>query len=230
MKSICWFRNDLRVLDNPALHHCCLNSNGVIAVYFLNRKQWLEHNDAAVKINFWLRNLECLQNELKKLNIPLVILEADTYRDTISVLKDFSINNEIKNLYFNVEYPINELKRDREIYTLFKENNIGVFAFHDQVVHEPGSLKTQTGNNFSVYSPFKRKWFAELMDEQLDILEIPQKKKEMVMPGTELSDFLDEFSHDYADQWPAGEEYIQNYIDEFLKFKGTPFGSNPGNR
>ena len=60
-------------------------------------------------------------------------------------------------------------------------------------------------------------------DEQLDILEIPQKKKEMVMPGTELSEFLDEFSHDYADQWPAGEEYIQNYIDEFLKFKGTTY-------
>ena len=88
MKSICWFRNDLRVLDNPAFHHCCLNSDEVIAIYFLNRKQWVEHNDAPVKINFWLRNLECLQNELKKLNIPLIVLEADTYRDTISVLKD----------------------------------------------------------------------------------------------------------------------------------------------
>ena len=54
MKSICWFRNDLRVLDNPALHHCCLNSDEVIAIYFLNRKQWLEHNDAPVKINFGL--------------------------------------------------------------------------------------------------------------------------------------------------------------------------------
>ena len=77
-----------------------------------------------------------------------------------------------------------------------------------------------TGNNFSVYSPFKRKWFAELQDEQLDILEIPQKKEKMAIAGTDLSEFLDEFSHDYADQWPAGEQYIQNYIDEFLKFKG----------
>ena len=223
MKSICWFRNDLRVLDNPAFHYCCLNSDEVIAIYFLNRKQWMEHNDAPIKINFWLRNLECLQNELKKLNIPLIVLEADTYRDTISVLKDFSIKNDIKNLYFNVEYPINELERDREIYTLFKENNIGVFAYHDQVVHEPGSLKTQTGNNFSVYSPFKRKWFAELQDKQLDILEIPLKKEAMAISGTDLSEILDEFSHDYADQWPAGEQHIQNYIDEFLKFKGTTY-------
>ena len=75
----------------------------------------------------------------------MVVLEADTYRDVIPVLKDFSTKQDVKNLYFNVEYPINELERDRDFYTLFKENNIGVFAYHDQVVHEPGSLKTQTG-------------------------------------------------------------------------------------
>ena len=101
MKSICWFRNDLRVLDNPALHYCCKNSKEVIAVYFINRLQWQEHDDALIKINFWLRNLELLQNKLEKLNIPLVVLEADNYSETASVLKDFCIKNEVKNLYFN---------------------------------------------------------------------------------------------------------------------------------
>ena len=49
MKSVCWFRNDLRVLDNPALHYCCKNSKEVIAVYFINRVQWQEHDDAQDK-------------------------------------------------------------------------------------------------------------------------------------------------------------------------------------
>ena len=49
MKSVCWFRNDLRVLDNPAFYYCCQNSEEVIAIFFVNRKQWLEHNDAEVK-------------------------------------------------------------------------------------------------------------------------------------------------------------------------------------
>ena len=101
MKSICWFRNDLRILDNPALHHCCKNSNEVIAVYFMNRTQWQEHDDALIKINFWLKNLELLKDKLEKLNIPLVILEADNYSDTTSVLKDFCKEHEVKNLYFN---------------------------------------------------------------------------------------------------------------------------------
>lgn len=220
MKSICWFRNDLRVLDNPALHHCCLNSDDVIAVYFLNRKQWLEHNDAPVKINFWLRNLECLQNELKKLNIPLVILEADTYKDAIPVLKDFSTKHDVKNIYFNVEYPINELERDREIYTLFKENNIGVFAYHDQVVHEPGSLKTQTGNNFSVYSPFKRKWFEELTEEQLALFDIPSPKNKVNIESSDVEKISKKFASKIDDLWPVGEEYIKSKVTDFLSTKG----------
>ena len=56
MRSVCWFRNDLRVLDNPAFYYCCQNSEEVIATFFVNRKQWLEHNDAEVKVNFWIRN------------------------------------------------------------------------------------------------------------------------------------------------------------------------------
>ena len=88
MKSVCWFRNDLRVLDNPAFYHCCQNSEEVIAIFFVNRKQWLEHNDAEVKVNFWIRNLDSLQQKLNALNIPLVILEADTYM----VLKMFFLN------------------------------------------------------------------------------------------------------------------------------------------
>ena len=139
------------------------------------------------------------------------------------VLLKFCQNQNIKNLYFNVEYPINELKRDREIFQSFKENGIGVFHYHDQVIHEPGTLKTKTGNNFSVYSPFKRKWFEELRDEQLQILDVPLKKKEMSIEQTDLSMYLEEFDHEYADQWPAGEEYIQNYISEFLKIKGASY-------
>ena len=89
MKSVCWFRNDLRVLDNPAFYHCCQNSEEVIAIFFVNRKQWLEHNDAEVKINFWIRNLDSLQKKLNELNVSLVILEADTYANTKDVLLKF---------------------------------------------------------------------------------------------------------------------------------------------
>ena len=107
-----------------------------------------------------MRNLQELQIKLNKKNIPLVIIEADTYKDTKEKLWTFCDKNNVSNLHFNIEYPINELKRDEEISEFFKRKGIGVFSYHDQVIHIPGSLKTKAGGNFSVYSPFKKKWFS----------------------------------------------------------------------
>ena len=35
--------------------------------------------------------------------------------------------------------------------------------------------------------------------------------------------YLEEFDHEYADQWPAGEEYIQNHISKFLRTNGASY-------
>ena len=39
MRSLIWFRNDLRVDDNPALSNCCVISEEVMAVNFLTESQ-----------------------------------------------------------------------------------------------------------------------------------------------------------------------------------------------
>ena len=67
MRSLVWLRNDLRQLDNPALHHACLVSDEVVAVYLITEKQWKDHDDAQCKISFWLRALASLKKSLHKL-------------------------------------------------------------------------------------------------------------------------------------------------------------------
>ena len=223
MKSVCWFRNDLRTLDNPALHNSCISSDEVIAIYVVNRKQWAAHFDAPIKISFWMRNLQALQIKLNQKNIPLVIIEADTYKDTKEKLWTFCDENNVSNLYFNIEYPINELKRDEEISKFFKSKGIGVFSYHDQVIHIPGSLKTKAGGNFSVYSPFKKKWFSELEDSDLELIAEPKDVKESSIENTNLEKFLNEFSNPSDDLWPPGEDFIKKNIEEFLKNKGTGY-------
>ena len=223
MRSICWFRNDLRVLDNPALYNACLNSKEVIGVYIATFDQWAMQNDSKTKLNFWFRNLESLKLELEKLNIPLVVLDGDTYANSLKLLWDFIQQNNVQSLYFNNEYPVYELERDREIFKEYKENGIGVFNYHDQVIHQPGSLKTTTGNNFSVYSPFKKKWFAELDNAQLELLPIPNAKNEMNITSSDLSKYLADTAVPQAKYWESGESFIQQHIDKFLSTKGSAY-------
>ena len=100
MRNLVWFRNDLRVYDNPALDAACNANNEVVAVYIVSESQWDEHNDSVNKISFWFRCLVELEKELKKINIPLIILKSDFYKDHPKKLLEFSTENNLDNIFF----------------------------------------------------------------------------------------------------------------------------------
>ena len=51
MTSLCWFRNDLRVHDQPALSAAAQES-ATMALYIATPEQWRLHGDAPVKVDF----------------------------------------------------------------------------------------------------------------------------------------------------------------------------------
>ena len=73
--QLIWLRSDLRVHDNTALSAAAARGP-CVAVYLLSPAQWLAHDDAPCKVDFWLRNLRDLSQTLARLNIPLLIREA----------------------------------------------------------------------------------------------------------------------------------------------------------
>ena len=65
--QLVWFRNDLRINDNPALFYASESGEPTIAVYVATPQQWQLHDDAHSKIDFWRRNLHCLYDSLAEL-------------------------------------------------------------------------------------------------------------------------------------------------------------------
>jgi hypothetical protein len=78
--QLIWLRSDLRLHDNTALSAAAARGP-CAAVYLLSPEQWLEHDDAPCKVDFWLRNLRALSHELGQLNIPLLIRRAPRWED-----------------------------------------------------------------------------------------------------------------------------------------------------
>ena len=58
MKSLVWFRNDLRMDDNPALREACKSSHEVHAIYIYSQNQNQKHNEANCKTEFFIENLK----------------------------------------------------------------------------------------------------------------------------------------------------------------------------
>ena len=179
MRALIWFRSDLRVQDNTALHHACKAADeGVIAVFVLCPKQWADHDWGSMKVDFVLRNVRALSEALAKLNIPLLLIRAEPFAQVPSKLLRLAKRHACDALYFNKEYEVNELRRDREVTALFRDHHRTVHEFSDQVIADVGRLRTTTGGWYTVFTPFKRKWCEVLKEEGLPSVQSRPRRHE----------------------------------------------------
>jgi deoxyribodipyrimidine photo-lyase len=91
-----------------------------------------------------------LQDALARLHIPLHVslhLKRRTLPShVISLLQSV---NAIR-LFANIEYEVDELRRDITVCHLAKDKGILPNFFHDKLIVEPGLLSTKQGKPFSV--------------------------------------------------------------------------------
>ena len=227
MRSIVWFRRDLRIDDNPALNHACLNSEQVITVFFITTKQWQLHNEADCKVNFWLSNLQCLKNELEKLNIPLLIYSLDNYDQIPKKLANIADELNCDKLYYNIEYEPNEQKRDQQTSKKLQNSNIKVYEFHDRVIIEPGKVLTGSNKPYLVFTPFRNKWAKSINPDHLKILARPQAQKPIEkVKSSKIPTIFKDTDQFIDDLWPAGEDQAQKNLKDFLHNKITFYNQN----
>ena len=64
MTQLVWFRNDLRLADNPALTAACQSGEPVRACFVVTPQQWQEHDWSAARVRFVLEHANALAREL----------------------------------------------------------------------------------------------------------------------------------------------------------------------
>ena len=227
MKGIVWFRSDLRIDDNPALNAALSSCDEVLAIYIFSQSQWEIHNESNIKQEFLFKNLTELKASLENLNIPLIAINADSYQTLPQDLSSFVVEQKIDHVFCNNEFGFNERVRDQNSKELLKKNNIKFSSFNDQVIYDPGFLKTGQGKPFSVFTPFKRRW-VENFDMNFLELEFSFKKLKNTSPiQSDLSvlKFIKTHSAN-IDLWPAGEIAAQEKLKNFLQSKAQLYSES----
>ncbi len=131
--QLCWFRTDLRVQDNLALSNA-LALGPTRAIYIATPSQWLLHDDAPIKLDFWRRNLIELARELRKLNVELLFFQVADYKEIPQLLKRILHCLEISQLNYNRELPLNEKRRDDLVDEVCLQAGIAVSSHDDQLL------------------------------------------------------------------------------------------------
>ncbi|QHF26941.1 deoxyribodipyrimidine photo-lyase [Pseudomonas sp. R32] len=215
--QLIWLRSDLRVLDNTALAAACERGPS-LAVWLLSPGQWQAHDDAACKVDFWLRNLQGLSTALAQLNIPLLIRRADTWQQVPEALLQLCQEHRVQAVHFNDEYGVNESTRDQAVRCTLEQQGIAAHAYLDQLLFKPGSILTRSGGYFQVFSQFRKVCYERLH------LGLPHQVKapKAQAPTGVASDPVPAEAAGFPlpaqplrELWPAGEEEARRRLRRF---------------
>ncbi len=158
--NIFWFRRDLRLTDNAGLYHA-LKAGDVQCIFIFDRKilDLLEdRNDA--RVTFIYDQVCRLKKELNALGSDLKIF----YSSPEKVFDELSSAYKINTVYTNRDYEPYALKRDAAVETLLKKKQIEFKTFKDQCIFEQLEVCKDDGKAYTVFTPYKNKWYAKVND------------------------------------------------------------------
>ena len=218
--NLVWFRNDLRLDDNPALYKACQQGDKVMAVYIATPAQWISHHDAPAKLALISAGLKTLTHHLAKLGISLDLLKAETFDDCAQLLEDYCRRNQVTRIWFNHEYPVNEVNRDQQVARVLRKAGIKICTqTSDLIVPEP--LLNQKGEFYKVFTPWYRAWMKQVSSAPIEVFPKPKAvgSAVSVKPMTEFGDQ----SAYRKDLWPAVESDAHKMLTDFIQLRSEHY-------
>lgn len=215
MATIVWFRNDLRIEDNPALAEA-LKLGGPIIPLYIWSPQEEGHWPLGGASRWWLHySLEALDHELKTLGLQLIIKSGSS----LEILQKLIKESKATSVLWNRRYEPYIIKRDSHIKSALTDGGIDVRSFNSSLLFEPWSIQNKQGKPFQVFTPFYKTCLQQTIPSPTSL---PQKicTSTPKIESTPLSK-LDLLPHIHWDSglkqmWKPGTQNAKKLMKSFL--------------
>ena len=221
-----WFRNDLRLLDNPALSSAVESGHPILAVYILedgDSNPWAPGGAS----KWWLHHsLKALDQSLKTLGNRLVLRRGRPQ----DVLEHLVTETGATAVHVTRLTEPHSIKAESEVKDILNGLGVRLEVFDGNLLFPPGSVMTSKGDPFKVFTPFYKNCLQRLPLQEP--LYAPER-----LPCTRnpvRSDSLDEWkllptkpdwSSGWLDMWTPGEAGALSRFDSFLEQSATAYAS-----
>jgi deoxyribodipyrimidine photo-lyase len=153
MSTLVWFRQDLRLADNPCLSAALERGEPVIPVFIFTPQEegaWAPGGAS----RWWLHHsLARLDEELRALGSRLVLRRGE---DSLIELQRLAQDCHAQHVHWNRRYEPAIVLRDQAIKAALTEAGLGAHSYTGALLHEPWSVANKTGNPYQVFTPFWR--------------------------------------------------------------------------
>jgi deoxyribodipyrimidine photo-lyase len=147
--ALVWFRQDLRLRDNPALIHAAKDYD-IIPVYILD-----DENAGRFKMGgasrWWLHQSLTLLNE--SLDNAMVFREGDAAKILPRLVKETKASA----VFWNRCYEPWRIERDKAIKENLSSHDIEVKTFNSALLWEPWEVLKDDGTPYKVFTPYYRR-------------------------------------------------------------------------
>ncbi|QIG39341.1 deoxyribodipyrimidine photo-lyase [Microbacterium sp. 4R-513] len=215
--SIVWFRDDLRLADNPALRAAVDRGEPVIGLYVLDEESpGIRPLGGAAR--WWLHgSLASLRDRLAERGGTLVLRRGQAEQVVRETVTDAAAGA----VFWNRRYGAPEREIDAALKSGLRDEGVVVESFAASVLFEPWTVQTGAGTHFSVFSPFWRACLA-LSSPRAPLAE-PRSidGPAQALDTEELDDWALLPQHpDWAgglrERWEPGEPAARRRLKEFL--------------
>jgi Deoxyribodipyrimidine photolyase len=147
-----WFRQDLRLADNPALAAAPARGGAVVPVFVLDEAgegRWAPGGAS----RWWLRrSLAALDAELRRRGSRLVFARGETGAE----LRRLAKATRADAVYWNDRYEPAVRARDAALKTTFEAEGLEARSFNGALLFSPDLVRNKRGGPFLVFTPFWR--------------------------------------------------------------------------
>lgn len=211
---IVWFRRDLRLADNPALHAAVQSGKPVIALYVLETNTARDMGGAS---QWWLHHsLADLQKSLQGIGLTLVLRKGDA----ANVLDDIIAQTGANHVIWGRRYAEDARARDAAIKSDLKARGLTVESLKSNLLTEPWDVKTGSDSYYKVFTPYWRNAQSQIDD----IDPLPAPKSAVAFDAIESDDLNDwallptdpDWGKKMKPYWQAGEAGAAKALAAFL--------------
>ncbi len=216
-----WFRQDLRLTENPALNMLTERVDQVIPIYIIDPKQQIGSTS-----KWWLeQSLKCLSNEIKNRNGKLNIFEGDP----LHIISSLILEKSIKSFYWNRLYDSYSIIRDKKIKSFLKSNDLDCETFNGYLLNEPWEIKNKSGSFFKVFTPYWRHCNYIIQNKKFNkkskniiffnfTFKNSKKFKDLKLTNKKLK-----WTDKIHNNWLPGEKNAQIQLQEFINKKANNY-------
>ncbi|MCY7312600.1 MAG: DNA photolyase family protein [Pseudoxanthomonas sp.] len=214
--AIVWFRNDLRLADNPALRAALDGGFHPIPVYVHAPEEEGEWAPGAASDSWRHHSLCRLDADLRQRGSRLLLRRGPSQQALQALVEQTSAAA----VFWNRKYEPATQPRDAAIKQALRSGDVQVESFNAALLFEPWSLATQQGGPYKVFTPFWRtalgQWrMPALVDAPDRLPEVSPALPSVALDALELSPAL-EWGKGFWEHWQPGEAGAHQALEVFI--------------